>query len=67
VRLAFIDSVAVLFAPSALLNQYHLSGVIPAVVLKITATINPIRAFGRNQISVQVTGFGFQDLGFADT
>jgi hypothetical protein len=24
-------------------------------------------AFGRNQISVQVSGFGFQSLGFADT
>jgi hypothetical protein len=30
-------------------------------------SISPMQAFGRNQISVQVTGFGFQDLGFADT
>jgi hypothetical protein len=28
---------------------------------------HPMQAFGRNQISVQVSGFGFQDLGFADT
>jgi len=26
-----------------------------------------MHAFGRNQISVQVSGFGFQELGFADT
>lgn len=26
-----------------------------------------MQAFGRNQFSVQVSGFGCQDLGFADT
>jgi len=27
----------------------------------------PMQAFDRNQISVQVSGLGFQNLGFADT
>jgi hypothetical protein len=44
VRLVFTDSLAVILAPPALLNHYHLSRIIRAMVLTITANINLIFA-----------------------
>jgi len=38
-----------------------------AFSISSTLTKTLRRPFGRNQISVQVSGFGFQILGFADT